>query len=130
MSSPEEPEKEPEKEPEIRSGLRNPRAAVRGAGAGALSLEALVLLLAIVPLKKLGGHMSGTGVAIVVVLAIVCVVLAGMLRRPWAWYAGLVPQVALIVAGLFVSGALVVLGVIFGLVWLYMLSVRRSVLGG
>jgi len=34
-------------EQEPRSGLRNPEAAVRGAGAGALGAEGLVLLLAI-----------------------------------------------------------------------------------
>jgi hypothetical protein len=118
----------PEKEPGIRSGLRNPRAAVRGAAAGALALEALVLLLAIQPLRVLGGHLSGTGIAVVVVLAVVCVLLAGMLRHPWAWYAAFAPQVVLIVAGFFVHAALTVLGIIFTLVWLYVLNVRRSVL--
>ena len=44
-----------------RSGLRNPEAAVRGLGAGTLVLEAIVLLLAIQPIRILGGHLSGWG---------------------------------------------------------------------
>ena len=35
-----------------------------------------------------------------------------------------------IVGGFFVHGSLVALGVLFGLVWLYALHVRRTVLGG
>ena len=43
-------------------------------------------------------------------------VLAGMMRRPWAWYAGTVLQGLLLLAGL-LHWSLFVLGVIFGLVW-------------
>ncbi|OLB81607.1 MAG: hypothetical protein AUI14_02735 [Actinobacteria bacterium 13_2_20CM_2_71_6] len=111
-----------------RSGLRNPSAAVRGVGAGALVVEALVLLMAIVPLVKLSKHGSGGPVAAVLVLALLCVVLAGLLRYRWAWYAGIVLQVALFACGL-LNGALAVLGLLFGGVWAYVLSVRRRVLG-
>lgn len=111
-----------------RSGLRNPFAAVRGVGAGALVVEAIVLLLAIVPLIKLGAHVTGAAVAVVVTLAVLCLLLAGLLRYRWAWYVGLVPQVALLASGYF-HVALAVLGVLFGLLWLYVLNVRRSVLG-
>ncbi len=112
------------------SGLRNPAAAVRGMGAGALCIEALVLLLAIVPLHKLGGvRMAGFATAAVLGLAVLCVVLAGMLRRAWAWYAGIAVQVLLVACGFF-HVALAVIGVLFGGVWAYVLSVRRTVLGG
>jgi threonine/homoserine/homoserine lactone efflux protein len=50
-----------------------------------------------------------------------------LLGRRWAWYAALVPQVVLIAAGA-LHLALLVLGVLFLLLWLYMLSVRRAVL--
>jgi hypothetical protein len=108
------------------SGLRNPAAAVRGAGAGALATMGLVLLLAIVPLVKLGAP-AGM-VWVVIGLAVVAFVLCGLLRRPWAWYAGSAVPVALLVAGWWV-GALAVLGVVFGLMWGYILHVRRSVTG-
>jgi hypothetical protein len=107
------------------SGLRNPSAAVRGVGAGALVMELIVLLLAIVPLVKLhaGAAAAGAGV-----FAVLCGVLAGLLRFRWAWYAGIALQLALIVAGV-LHVALVVLGIIFGGVWAYVLNVRRRVLG-
>ncbi|GAA5185007.1 hypothetical protein GCM10023322_27840 [Rugosimonospora acidiphila] len=111
-----------------RSGLRNPAGAVRGVGAGALALEALVLLLAIVPLTKISTHVTGAAIGSVLALAALCVVLAGMLRRRWAWHAATVLQVALFACGLF-HVALAVLGVLFGAVWVYVLYVRRSITG-
>ena len=44
-----------------RSGLRNPAAAVRGVGGGALAAEGLVLLLAILPMRVLGGERHRPG---------------------------------------------------------------------
>ena len=114
--------------PERRSGLRNPGAAVRGVGAGTLVLEAVVLLLAVVPLIKLAGDRAGLAVAAVLVLAAACVALAGLLRHAWAWYAGLAIQLVLAACGV-LHLALLALGVLFGGVWAYVLSVRRSVLG-
>lgn len=110
------------------SGLRNPPAAVRGVGAAALGVEALVLLLAIAPLVKLGGSDKGVAVGLVLALVVVAGVLAGLLRYPWAWWAGTVVPVALLAGG-FLQWSLAVLGVVFGLLWGYVLHVRRTVLG-
>ncbi|MEV6306744.1 DUF4233 domain-containing protein [Actinoplanes sp. NPDC051861] len=110
------------------SGLRNPQAAVRGLGAGTLAMEAIVLLLAIQPIKLLGGDLSGWGVAAVITLAVLAAVLAGMMRHSWAWGAGAVLQVALIACGL-LHWSLAVLGLIFGAAWAYAAYVRRSILG-
>jgi hypothetical protein len=107
------------------SGLRNPAAAVRGMAASALVIEAVVLLMAIVPLVKLG---SGAAAGAAAVLAVLCAVLAGLLRHPWTWYAGIALQVVLFAGGL-LHPALAVLGLIFGAVWAYVLNVRRTVLG-
>ena len=109
------------------SGLRNPSAAVRGAGAGALAVMALVMIMAIVPLVRLTA--SRTLVALVILLAIVAIVLCGLLRHRWAWFAVYVIPVALLAAGIG-SVALAALGVLFGLLWTYMLYVRGFVLGG
>lgn len=111
-----------------RSGLRNPRAAVRGVGAGVLGTEAVVLLLAIQPIRILGGELSGVAIGVIVALAAVLVLLAGLLRRGWAWHAGLGAQLVLVAAGA-LHWSLAVLGVVFGLVWWYVLHVRRRVLG-
>jgi Protein of unknown function (DUF4233) len=110
------------------SGLRNPQATVRGVGAAALVLEAVVLLLAIVPLVKLAGHLAAAAIGVILALVVACVVLAGLMRHRWAWYAGLVLQGVLALCGFF-HLALLALGILFGAVWLYVLSVRRSVLG-
>lgn len=118
MTSPDEP----------RSGLRNPGAAVRGVGAGGLVIEAVVLLMAIVPLVKLGGPHALPAVWAAVVLAGLCTLLAGLLRHTWAWYAAIALQVALFACGL-LHIALAVLGLVFGAVWAYVLNVRRTVLG-
>ncbi|CCH20789.1 DUF4233 domain-containing protein [Micromonospora lupini] len=122
------PEGEPGAGPARRSGLRNPERAVRGLGAGTLSLEALVLLLAIQPIRVVGGDLGGAAIAAVVALAVAAILLAGMMRRPWAWNAGTVLQGLLILAGL-LHWSLLVLGIIFALVWAYALHVRRVILG-
>jgi hypothetical protein len=114
--------------PVRRSGLRNPQAAVRGLGSGALVLEAIVLLLGIQPIRILGGDLTGWGIAAVIALAVVAVLLAGMMKRPWAWHAGTVLQVLLLASGFF-HWSLAVIGLIFGAAWAYALHVRRTILG-
>ncbi|GIM98119.1 DUF4233 domain-containing protein [Paractinoplanes toevensis] len=111
-----------------RSGLKNPQAAVRGLGAGTLVLEAIVLLLAIQPIRIMGGHLSGWGVGAVVGLAVLAALLAGMMKRRWAWAAGTVLQVLLIACGL-LHWSLAVLGLIFGAAWAYAGYVRKTILG-
>jgi hypothetical protein len=110
------------------SGLRNPTAAVRGVGAGTLAAEGLVLLMALIPLRVLGAT-GGWGTAAVALLAVASFVGAGLLRRPWAWWAGSALQLVVIASGFFLHGALIAVGVLFGLVWLYVLRVRATVLG-
>jgi hypothetical protein len=111
-----------------RSGLKNPRAAVRGLGAGTLALEAIVLLLAIQPIRIMGGDLSGWGIGAVVLLAVLAAVLAGLMKRPWAWTAGTALQVLLLAGGL-LHWSLAVLGLIFGAAWAYASYVRRTILG-
>ena len=118
---------EPTPEPR-RSGLRNPAAAVRGVGATALGSEGLVMLLAIVPLKVIGARLTGLAVTTVAVLAVVCFALAGLLRHAWAWYAAAAVPVLLVGAGIAFHPSLAAVGILFGLVWAYVLWVRRRVL--
>ncbi|MET8234713.1 DUF4233 domain-containing protein [Micromonospora sp. NPDC005298] len=119
MTGPEQPR---------RSGLRDPQRAVRGLGAGTLALEALVLLLAIQPIRVVGGDLSGGAIGAVVALAVAAILIAGMMRRPWAWHAGTVLQGLLLLSGL-LHWSLFALGVIFALVWAYAVHVRRVILG-
>jgi len=94
-------------------------------GAGGLVIEAVVLLMAIVPLVRLG---AGAAAGAAAILAVLCAVLAGLLRHRWAWWAGIALQVVLFGTGL-LHPALAVLGLVFGAVWGYVLSIRRTVLG-
>jgi len=110
-----------------RSGLRNPEAAVRGLGSGTLALEAIVLLLAIQPIRILGGDLSGWGIGAVVALAVLAAVVAGSMRRSWAWHAGTAVQVLLLASGL-LHWSLAALGLIFGATWAYATWVRRKIL--
>ncbi|GAA2528933.1 DUF4233 domain-containing protein [Pilimelia columellifera] len=110
------------------SGLRNPGAAARGLGAGALVMEVIVLLLAIQPLRLVGGGLSRPAVITVLVLAVVSSALAARMAHEWAWRAGAGLQVALVAAGL-LHWALGVLGVVFGIVWWYLMRVRRALVG-
>jgi hypothetical protein len=112
----------------VRSGLRNPAAAVRGLGAGTLALEAIVLLLAIQPIRIMGGDLSGPGIGAVVGLAVLAALLAGMMRRRWAWGAGTALQALLIASGL-LHWSLAVIGIIFAAAWAYATHVRRTILG-
>lgn len=118
----------PEGTSQRRSGLRNPGKAVRGLGSAVLILEALVLLLAIQPIRVLGGELSGAAIGLIVTLAVLAVLLAGMMGRRWAWPVGTGLQGALLLGG-FLHPSLAVIGVIFGLVWAYALHVRRVILG-
>ncbi|MET7402238.1 DUF4233 domain-containing protein [Dactylosporangium sp. NPDC005572] len=108
------------------AGLKNPGAAVRGVGAAALAVEGIVLLLALLPLAKLGDGGNTAAIWACVVLAVVCFALCGLLKRAWAWWAGLVVQVALLAGGA-LHWSLLALGIVFGLTWLYVLYVRSSV---
>ncbi|MQA23985.1 MAG: DUF4233 domain-containing protein [Micromonosporaceae bacterium] len=111
-----------------RSGLRNPVRAVRVMGALTLVIEAVVLLLAIQPIRVLGGPHVTQAVTVVVVLAGVALVLASLLRYPAAWYAVGALNAAVTLSGFF-QWALAVMGVVFALVWWYVLHVRRTILG-
>lgn len=92
-----------------------------------MTLEAVVLLLAIQPIRVVGGDLSGLGIAVMVGLALLCLLLCGFLRHPFAWRVGLVLQALVLLSGLF-QWALALLGLAFGGVWLYVLHVRRTIL--
>ncbi|MGY0233364.1 DUF4233 domain-containing protein [Longispora urticae] len=110
------------------SGLRNPGAAVRGVGAGTLVIEGIVLLLAIQPIRIMGGALPGLGIWAMVGLSVACFLLCGLLKHRWAWHVGTALQILVIGCGVFQWG-IAAIGVIFLGLWLYVLNVRKSVLG-
>lgn len=102
--------------------------ATRGALAAVLVLEALVTLL--VP-RAIAFTEVGLGTArtvVLIALAVVMVVAAGLLRRPFGIGLGSVLQLAFISTGVFI-GAMYVLGVLFAATWGYLLKVRHDLVG-
>ena len=82
-----------------------------------LSMEAVIVLLAIVPAKQLGHASGGMAAAVCGAIAIVALALCGYVGRGrGALYAGSVFQAFVIAAGAVMSW-MYVLGVIFALLW-------------
>jgi hypothetical protein len=102
--------------------------ATRGALAGVLGLEALVVLL--VP-RAIAYTSSGLGTprtVILIALAVIMVVAAGTMRRPWGIGFGSALQVAFVLTGVLLT-AMFIVGLIFGAIWLSLLNLRRDLVG-
>lgn len=110
------------------SGLRNPPAAIRGVGMSTLLLEAVVLLLALRPAQQLADA-TGSDLALIGVASGACVVGALLLRAKFGWVFGGLLQAFVVIVGVVVHWSIAVIGVLFGLIWFYVLRVRRTVLG-
>lgn len=109
------------------SGLANPQRAARSLGAAAMTLEGITLLLAIQPIRMLASADTTAAVIFLVVVAVAAFVLAGMMKRAWAWPAAGALQIVLIL-GFVAHWSIAAIGVVFGLAWLYVLKVRRTIL--
>ncbi len=92
---------------------RSPR---RGMCAAILSLEAITLGLTTPVMISIADVDVSTALWIGLGLAVVCLLLAGMLRREWAYGAGWAVQVAAICLG-FVIPLMFFLGGVFALLW-------------
>jgi hypothetical protein len=110
----------------VRAPAVDPMKSFRGVMAGALVLEAIVVALSLLVVGKLYGGL-GTGVgAVVGVVIVVLVVACGLLRRRWVIALIVAAQLALI--GCFVgSPAVGVVGVLFALIWGFLLWLRFDV---
>jgi hypothetical protein len=104
----------------------DPWKGLRGVMAGTLMLEAIVVALALPVVAKLGGGLSTTAGWIVGALALAMLVAAFLQRRPWGLTLALTLQAAMI-ACVFVVPTLGALGVVFAVVWAYILWLRRDV---
>jgi hypothetical protein len=84
--------------------------------AAVLSLEAITLGLTTPVMISVADVATGTALVIGLGLVAACLLVAGLLRRPWAYALGWVIQVAAVALG-FVVGIMFVLGGIFALLW-------------
>ena len=109
------------------SGLADPKRAARSLGAAAMTLEGISLLLAIQPVRLLASGDTTAAVIFLIAVSVAAFVLAGMMKRSWAWHAAGALQVVLLI-GFLAHWSVAAIGVVFGLAWLYVLKVRRTIL--
>lgn len=94
-----------------------------------LGMEAVILLLAIVPAKVLEHISAGTAALVGGGLALLAILLAGLVGRPrmgWALYAGSVLQLLVIASGVMIP-AMYALGAIFTALWFTGIWLARKV---
>lgn len=98
---------------------------MRGMCAAVLTFEAIVIALAAPVMISVEGVDKLTALTVCLGLAVVCVVTAGMLRKPWAYGLGHAIQVAAVSLGLLVP-AMYFVGAMFAALWLgaYLLGRR------
>ena len=102
--------------------------ALRGAAAGVLVLEGIAVLFVQRGIAQSGPGLTGPRLTVLLVLAVVLILAAGVQRRPFGLIAGTALQVPLLLTGLLNSVMWIVAGA-FVLIWLYLLQVRKDLLG-
>jgi chromate transport protein ChrA len=107
----------------------DPMKGVRGVFAATLVLEAVVVLLALLVFARFGRGPAPVGFAVITALALLMIVAAGLQRRSLGLGLALALQVATIVAGFLLTVPLGVVGVVFALVWVGLLLLRRDLAG-
>jgi hypothetical protein len=107
-----------------------PRAAraLGGAAAAVLLLEGIVVLFVPRGIAQTGEGLSGVRLVLLLVLAVVLILASGLQRRPQGAVIGTALQVPLLLTGL-MNGVMWFLGGVFVLIWLYLLQLRKELLG-
>jgi hypothetical protein len=106
---------------------KDPLKAFRGIMAGTLILEVIVVALALPVIAKLHGGVGTVVGWVAFGFIAVFIAMCAFVRRPWAIPAVVALHV-LLIATWFLLPALGVIGVIFALVWIYMLWLRKDLL--
>ena len=102
--------------------------ALRGAAAGVLVLEGIAVLFVPRGIAQTEEGLGGGRLTLLLVLAVVLVLAGGVQRRPRGVVVGTVLQVPLLLTGL-LNAAMWFVGGVFVLIWLYLLQVRKELLG-
>ncbi|MGY1820906.1 DUF4233 domain-containing protein [Geodermatophilus sp. SYSU D00079] len=102
--------------------------ALRGAAAGVLVLEGIAVLFVPRGIAQSGPGLTGGRLTALLVLAVLLVLAAGVQRRAWGLVAATALQVPLLATGLLNSAMWFVAGA-FLLIWLYLLQIRKELLG-
>ena len=81
-----------------------------------LTFEAIVVLMCIPLLVTIAGLPVGRAVLVGGGLCVACLVVIGVLGRPWGTMAGHLVQVAMISVG-FITASMFVVGIVFAALW-------------
>jgi len=112
--------------PESGGSPRLARVLNRGA-AGVLILEALAVLFVPRAIAQSGPGLTPWRLAAVLLVVALLILVAGLQRRSWGPRAGLAVQLPVLATGFF-TAAMWFLGVLFLLLWLYLMRVRTELL--
>ena len=102
--------------------------ALRGAAAAVLVLEGIAVLFVPRGIAQTEAGLGGGQLTLLLVLAVVLVLASGVQRRPQGLIVATALQVPLLLTGL-LTGAMWFVGGVFVLIWLYLLQIRKELLG-
>ena len=102
--------------------------ALAGAAAGILVLEGIATLFVPRGIAQTGDGLTGGRLTYLLVLSVVLILAAGIQRRPRGLVVATALQVPLLLTGLLDAVMWIVAGA-FVLIWLYLLQVRKDLLG-
>ena len=102
--------------------------ALRGAAAASLLLEGIAVLFVPRAIAQTEAGLGGVRLTLLLVLALLLLLASGVQRRPRGLETATALQVPLLLTGL-IDGAMWFVGGLFVLIWLYLLQVRRELLG-
>jgi Protein of unknown function (DUF4233) len=107
-----------------------PRAAraLGGAAAAVLLLEGIVVLFVPRGIAQSGDGLTAFRLTVLLVLAVLLILASGLQRRRQGLVVGTVLQVPLLLTGL-LGSAMWLVGGVFVLIWLYLLQIRKELLG-
>jgi hypothetical protein len=102
--------------------------ALGGAAAGILLLEGIAVLFVPRGIAQSGDGLTGARLTFLLVLAVLLILASGVQRRPRGVVVATALQVPLLLTGL-LSGVMWIVAGAFVLIWLYLLQVRKELLG-
>ncbi|MGY1713541.1 DUF4233 domain-containing protein [Geodermatophilus nigrescens] len=102
--------------------------ALRGAAAAVLLLEGIAVLFVPRAIAQTEAGLGGARLTILLVLALLLVLASGIQRRPRGLEIGTALQVPLLLTGL-IDASMWFVGGLFLLIWLYLLQIRKDLLG-
>nr|WP_208384025.1 DUF4233 domain-containing protein [Modestobacter marinus] len=91
-------------------------------------LEGIAVLFVPRGIAQTDDGLTGTRLTVLLVLAALLILASGVQRRPQGLVIGTALQVPLLLTGL-LSGAMWLVGGLFVAIWLYLLQVRKELLG-